>query len=1209
MTDGTEQRERQPSALAGDYFQVDETTFGQFAAAAAGFASHLRLHGSTNGKDSTWAALFDTDELLVMAGILGFDPRRPVDTVLDDFDAAPLPRLTKGVLQLAAVLDDWYRKLHAIDAEGAHAVSELIASLVHRHLADDMSWLRENFAPPSWQGELKGYAGERLDAMWFQPGPVVRPRAGRSQRELLRSAVFALLDAMDRVKKLAAAQLPASRESGRHDPAAGLLIAFLELFQGVQRRMNGFTARHTNFYYGEVLAMQPRRAQPDRVHLACQPVAAGALSAVVPKGTRFAAGKDEQDQPIEFLAEHELVVTDLQVAALRTLRLERALLVLGPATGDRFDCVKRVKADVPMSAAVPAGAPPAFWPLFGGNPGQGGAPPRDADIGLAIASPVLWLKEGQREIRIVLTLRDTAAGTGLWGRMAKGDSLVQWQFVRALPALFRVSLTTAAGWWDAGDCYVARYEGPAGTDCVELTVRLRPESPAVTGCVPALHGAGWNTALPMVRIAVRQDAALCAYSLLERAELQQVTIDVKVRGARDVALRNQLGRLDPATPFMPFGPMAEPGAYLVFGSAEAAAKPVKRLCLNIQWGGLPRGPQGFAGYYEGYDTEYTDTGFKARVSVLQEGQWRVSPSNADGRSVFAAGPAGQVIATSRVVVEEDELQAFFKPAPAPRAGQPFTYDVGSRSGFFRWELREPEAGFGHAEYAHALTRVVTANARRKKPLPLPNPPYTPVIERITLDYEAQAVIRLGREGTDAAAPPGEVFHLLPFGQERIHPGSRELRTVLPVWASDGNLYIGLSGTDPQGTLSLLFELRGEAAEPLLHRATRITWACLSGNRWCDLPSARVLADTTGGFLTSGIVTLDLPAGLDRDATIMPAGLAWLRVSADTDFDSFAALYSVRAQALCAVRSPSSPLPQTYEALRPGSVTGPIESIPGLARVVQVGPSFGMRPVESGQQLQVRTGERLKHKNRALLPWDYERLVLERFPAVFKVRCFPHLRAPDAKASPGSVMVVVVPALGGEEERKDVPGPRLNAIELERIESYLKDMAPPFADITVRNATYERIQVRCSVAWKQGSNGGYCERLLSQALFDFLSPWNDNGYRARFEWAVRREDIEARLRELPYVDFVTGVSLLHVAASDARSYTLDDTARPGGAKHWHAETVTEGLSRARARWPWSIAVPMRHHLILTQDKAEAARAPATGVGALAIGNTFVVGGAA
>ena len=49
-----------------------------------------------------------------------------------------------------------------------------------------------------------------------------------------------------------------------------------------------------------------------------------------------------------------------------------------------------------------------------------------------------------------------------------------------------------------------------------------------------------------------------------------------------------------------------------------------------------------------------------------------------------------------------------------------------------------------------------------------------------------------------------------------------------------------------------------------------------------------------------------------------------------------------------------------------------------------------RPAEDRQSLLTRPSARLRHKQRAASPWDYERLVLEAFPHVFKVKCFPNM---------------------------------------------------------------------------------------------------------------------------------------------------------------------------------------------------------------------------
>ena len=55
----------------------------------------------------------------------------------------------------------------------------------------------------------------------------------------------------------------------------------------------------------------------------------------------------------------------------------------------------------------------------------------------------------------------------------------------------------------------------------------------------------------------------------------------------------------------------------------------------------------------------------------------------------------------------------------------------------------------------------------------------------------------------------------------------------------------------------------------------------------------------------------------------------------------------------------------------------------------------------------RVSERLRHKQRALTQWDYERIVLERFPEVYKAKCIPAGLSGNG-GQPGRVGLVVIP---------------------------------------------------------------------------------------------------------------------------------------------------------------------------------------------------------
>ncbi|MCB1830021.1 MAG: hypothetical protein KDI35_07840, partial [Gammaproteobacteria bacterium] len=133
-------------------------------------------------------------------------------------------------------------------------------------------------------------------------------------------------------------------------------------------------------------------------------------------------------------------------------------------------------------------------------------------------------------------------------------------------------------------------------------------------------------------------------------------------------------------------------------------------------------------------------------------------------------------------------------------------------------------------------------------------------------------------------------------------------------------------------------------------------------------------------------------------------------------------------------------------------------------------------------------ERLNHKVRAVNAWDYERLVLERFPEVFKVKCFEGLVPaefdPEAEAQPrpGRVLVVVVPA-AGEGENLAYRRPMLDVQQLQRIRDYIRQLASPFVSIEVRNALYERVQVRCKAKFLDDTNAGFYVRKLNHDVSD------------------------------------------------------------------------------------------------------------------------------
>ncbi len=1417
MSDGTQQSNRFPAALAAGGFRLDELRFEDLVAMSAGLGEALDFIGLDDNPEGHWGGLFDGDEALILARMLSHNRSVQGARLLEDFDATPSKPLVKEIGELARLFDTWLARLEVIDEPVAQAVSQFMSDMVKGHLQQELATVWPLFhalpdVPPPF---LYSYAtGEPRLEPPVPPVPPVPPAApippgepGASEasaqtprfpalsiatRERLRGQFASITTAIARVQEFARGKLAGSLQSQMHDPAASMLIAFLQLFQSVQQRLNRFTRRHTDFYYLDLLQAKTKAAVPDSAHLVLARDPTSQLEVIVPQGAAFAAGKDAYGADVVFQADQRLEVGNARVAALCTLRLARDPLI-SPEYEFRY-VTRAIASRLPVITSVPAGGLP-YWPLFGNDEIRDQAHTDElAEFGLAIASRQLFLKEGQREIRVTLRfeepmetdadvgsliaeycrrvdppltgkgstqsflknlfrrylvldptfrlgvsapadkfaavlaedsapqyagLRDRSpSGHYRWFlpmllahapnmelfRLRLGKLLKAWLldeedwlsaadlkkirdafavlyrrqhagaeplveqldegdplslifakgvpgqpaafiapnrdliFDRLISRLFEVSATTASGWLAIPDAYSVRPKNTRSNQLRGLTlvVPLRHGDPALVGCLSDVHGADWQTAFPVLRLQLSAHARVYGYSVLGGTVLSDMEIAVEVNDVREVLVNNNLGRLDPSKPFQPFGPLPDLTSYLVVGSPEIARKNLSSLCLNLTWGGLPQDSAGFASYYRGYDSEFSNQSFTLGVSLLRDGQWKMLGNDAGAKAMFATDEDSERVARYRTLrVDDAAVSSQFRATDA--AAEAIAFDLNTRNGFFKFQLTRPAAGFGHQEYTGLLSRTIAANARRKVPLELPNPPYTPMLEGLTLDYTASSLIRPGRTA-NVGANPEKIYHLHPFGVREIHPAPTiDPPTLLPRYEHDGNLYIGIEGGAAGDTISLLFHLRDEEAVTYRHSDAQLTWAYLSGNDWLLLPTRQILDDTTNGFLTSGIIRLQLPEDIDRRHTVMQDGLFWLSIATDRDFECFAALYGVHANAMRVTRviakhdpaenvQTSSPSAEVAPLLPAGTIKEAIASVAGLTSVRQVGISFGRRAAETDMQLYSRIGERLRHKHRAATAWDYERLVLEKFPEVFKAKCFANLvstsleDAVDRDAHPapfrvsaGSVLIVVLPMLLNADAGAAIPS--LNAVELKRIQQYLAAFNSSCAEVAVRNVAYERIQVRCTVDLMPGAAVGFSRQEIGRALEEYLSPWRPVGYDARFDWVIRREEVEAHIRALPFVRNVTRLSLLRIAEDDFGAYTLEDTARSRTAPSDSPVAAPVSGDEVRPSWPWSIAVPMGWHIIEIADPAggvaasAAARSNAplpTGIGHLRIGSSYIVG---
>lgn len=1261
ISDGRSQAKRLLPALERDYFNLADMHFHTLLAMVVDYVQVMKFYNLNNQEDGAWDQFFSVDETIVIATILALDLNKLMtstvyktyatdasDELFKALRAVPSKEIGQHMISAysaISMLDNWLQLLAMSQNQVGAELRKVLESVIIG-LKKDIDILGQYLTGYLSHKRVEEIFSRDLIALAFAPAegnPLKHADSAVDVRDKapIRSCFYAFIKAIEMVQVSAAKLLPVSLVSSDHDPAVGLLLAFLQLFQKLHNKINRFTLNYVDYYYDQILKVQARGYSPDQVYLVIIPSKKD-CDILIPKGTEFLAGQDENKQDIVYSAADDVWVNEATVSAVHTLFFQRdalnspenKLLESIALTGESNSHERQFATgcwlnDEPVLTGVNVtdlGNAQAH-PLFGApKKGEEIVLVKHARIGFAIASKALLLQEGRRTVCVKMKYADATldedkptlerwieiiAGAMQLSKNGDAITLIQKQqvFFKAFRDIFIVSLSTAEGWLEIPE-YQPSYSGTTRQqeqNSLAITFFLPENFPPIIPYDRDIHGDGYETQLPVVSFTLNPKCYLYPYGILSKLELAWIEIDVAVEGCRTLQLHNNIGQLSSVTPFTPFGPLPEVGSYLIIGCPETAGKQLLDFNVEIQWGGLPAGIGGFRTHYQGY--EAFDTDFQISTAVLTNGKWmpenaktavvsslfqiKIDPNGGEEVSEYSKLPCGSVI-------------SYWNPWEYRNSKAEFSYTPSTNKGFFKFTLVSPIQAFGHREYPNVLAEVLTFNAKQKHAKflkKIPNPPYTPSITSIAVNYKASSKIVAGKEEINCiAAMQEKMIYLHPLGWEDSIPGVDRSRFLLPHYAYSGNLFIGLKGLVNGGVITLYFYLRENSLPIEKVQLEALQWFYLTHNQWVSLNKKEIISDSTHGFMKSGIITLNIPKDITQENSVLPSGLSWLCVSSDHNLEKFCSLYSIYAQAIRASRyTDKNTIPSNLIRLPAGSVTRTRKSIPGVGGIRQIQQSFGGGLAEDRNHLRTRISERLKHKKRALLPADYELLILEQFPQIYKVKCFPNM-SPDfvteQRFPPGHVLIVVVPYLTQTEVATQKPF--LSGHLINEVKDFISKLAPPFITIHVDNPVYEVIQVRCTVKLKNSLLAGMYLGHLNQAISDFLSPWNETvGYTSHFGWMISKHDIESYIQNLDYIDRVTNLSILRIAPLEEDYFDLFDS-----ADKKRADSDLE-FRDIIPKYPWSIVAPIKQHFIEIDESYVLIEPETTGIGELEIGGTFII----
>lgn len=381
--------------------------------------------------------------------------------------------------------------------------------------------------------------------------------------------------------------------------------------------------------------------------------------------------------------------------------------------------------------------------------------------------------------------------------------------------------------------------------------------------------------------------------------------------------------------------------------------------------------------------------------------------------------------------------------------------------------------------------------------------------------------------------------------EMILDTNKKLSANYDQYSSDrqesGMLFIGLENLKPLQTVSLLFQFAEGSAEDEENNPPEIHWSYLSNNRWHPLPGENIVSDGTYGFQTTGIIKYDIPADATTNNTIITPGLIWLCASVSEHAERIPQLINILAQAVQVQFTDQGNAPSHYdEALPAGSISKMDRTAKQVSTVQQPFASFDGKHSEKGKEFYMRVSERLRHKGRAVTSWDYEHLVLNRFPQIYKVKCITHTdpecicRKKERKnangqdmetccgsqVAPGHVLVVPISDLKNRNAINPLQ-PKTSKRTLLAIEDYLSKRTSPFVKVHAKNPKYEQVIVYFQVQFYTGIDKGYYLKKLNEEIVQFLTPWAFNELAdVQFNQKIYASSVINFIEERAYVDFIT-----------------------------------------------------------------------------------------
>ena len=935
------------------------------------------------------------------------------------------------------------------------------------------------------------------------------------------------------------------KTAGVTDPSLATLSVFIENYKDIASSFNILLERLPEFYAKNVLQEKflPAKADEIWVHLEKQEATADIY---IPANTGFIAGRNGDGSDFCYYSTEDIIVGSMKLHSAISIQLKQKY---GNYRGKPLVNIV-MKKDI--SESLKAGP----VNLFG-----------DGDYiapGLMIESPMLVLGEGSRAVTLHFYLtEESAVSFKEYAESINAKSNMGDAYSRLVSNTLSLEISTEGGWTTLKNKEIKYVIGET-EKYLSLFFRLDNDFPVTVACSEK-HGI--TTCYPALKITINKDAGIYPYSWMRDIYIDRVKIGNEVGEITSVNVCNETGHQSTDSPFYPFGIRAEKGSWMTLGNYETAIKPVTQITLVCKWINLPE--TGFGEYYKEYKEGITNDSFRIRTEYLKNKEWKKDTT----QLLFKTKSNSKMLEPeSRIVWSLNNRQTITDKEGCFRNG----------AGFVRMVLEAPEVGFGHTLYNKLLINSLISRKKNDE-IDWLQQPFSPFIDTLELQYQAEEHITAHLRDNKT-----RLYHINPLAITEYVPVTSMPFSLIDGPESEGYLQLFFSNALGYDTIRIHIEMIASVLEFEKEKIPPLKWFYNYNGEWVRFEDSAVLQATT--FIQSGILELRLPWRISS-ACLDDNNLFRIMVEIpQTDYLNpvIGGIYVNAVHVKAQVSDNDDHFPGT-KSIPAKKIKSMKKNIPGITMVSQPWASMGGNEAETLNNMIFRSSNNILCRNRPAGIADYERLVLERFPQIDKVKCFSNCD-PKNSGRKGVITLVVM--------KKDEHGKLMLCTNqlLFDIEAEMKKISSPFVIIDAINPVFEKIFVRCSLSLKPGYSQSLFRNKLNSMINSHIAPWEEKKELPWFGYTISVKKLRINVENMDEVAKIHQFSMVLEMVSTQKLENEDQ----GKIKLIEFVEKDYGLT---ASHPWYIQIPKNEHKIYIDSQGIASGQ--FGIGELEIDDTFII----